>query len=81
LTNSNVLIMKRLTILFALLFSLSFVWAQPSGDVHAEDANSSIKYTMDVPDFTVTDSDGERWTLYDMLDDGKTVIIDFFQST
>lgn len=73
--------MKRLTILFALLFSLSFVWAQPSGDAHAERANSSLKQTMDVPDFTVTDSDGERWTLYDMLDDGKTVIIDFFQST
>jgi cytochrome oxidase Cu insertion factor (SCO1/SenC/PrrC family) len=40
-----------------------------------------LKYSRDVVDFTVTDSDGERWTLYDLLDDGKTVIIDFFQST
>lgn len=29
------------------------------------------------PNFTVTDINGNSWTLYDMLDEGKTVILDF----
>lgn len=29
------------------------------------------------PDFTATDINGEVWNLYDLLDDGKTVILDF----
>lgn len=30
------------------------------------------------PDFTVTDLDGNEWNLYDILDQGKTVIIDAY---
>jgi hypothetical protein len=30
------------------------------------------------PDFTVTDLDGNEWNLYDILDEGKTVIIDAY---
>lgn len=30
------------------------------------------------PDFTVTDIDGNTWHLYDLLDEGKTVYLDFF---
>jgi cytochrome oxidase Cu insertion factor (SCO1/SenC/PrrC family)/carbon monoxide dehydrogenase subunit G len=29
------------------------------------------------PDFTVTDINGETWNLYDLLDEGKAVILDF----
>lgn len=29
------------------------------------------------PDFTVTDTHGETHTLYDYLEDGKTVVLDF----
>lgn len=29
------------------------------------------------PNFTVTDINGNTWTLYDMLDEGKSVILDF----
>lgn len=29
------------------------------------------------PNFTVTDINGNSWTLYDMLDEGKSVILDF----
>lgn len=29
------------------------------------------------PNFTVTDINGNSWTLYDLLDDGKAVILDF----
>ena len=29
------------------------------------------------PDFTATDIDGHEWSLYDLLDEGKTVILQF----
>ena len=29
------------------------------------------------PDFTATDIDGNEWNLYSLLDEGKTVILDF----
>lgn len=39
----------------------------------------SILQAQDVaPDFTVVDLDGNSHTLYDYLDDGKTVVLDFF---
>ncbi|GAB4489263.1 MAG: hypothetical protein OHK0019_06600 [Saprospiraceae bacterium] len=41
--------------------------------VHAQLANGSI-----APNFTVTDINGNTWTLYDLLDEGKTVYLDFF---
>lgn len=34
-----------------------------------------------VGDFTITDSQGNTWNLYDQLDLGKTVIIDLFFTT
>ena len=34
-----------------------------------------------VGDFTITDSQGNTWNLYDQLDLGNTVIIDLFFTT
>jgi hypothetical protein len=34
-----------------------------------------------VGNFTITDSDGYNWTLYDELDKGNTIFIDIFQAT
>jgi hypothetical protein len=34
-----------------------------------------------VGDFTITDSDGVTWNLYDQLALGKTVFLDLFFST
>lgn len=34
-----------------------------------------------VGNFTITDSDGNTWTLYTELDKGKTILIDIFQAT
>ncbi|GJM31168.1 MAG: hypothetical protein DHS20C18_01690 [Saprospiraceae bacterium] len=39
----------------------------------AQLANGSI-----APDFTVTDLNGNTWNLYDLLDEGKTVVIDLY---
>lgn len=40
---------------------------------HAQIAPGSV-----APDFTVTDLDGNTWNLYELLDQGKTVYLDFF---
>ena len=42
-------------------------------EVSAQLPNGSI-----APDFTATDIDGVEWNLYELLDGGTTVIIDFF---
>ena len=50
--------------LFAVLAISSTALAQlPSGSI--------------APDFTTTDINGEEWNLYDLLDEGNTVILDF----
>ena len=33
-----------------------------------------------IDDFTITDSDGNTWNLYEQLDLGKTVFLDLFQT-
>jgi hypothetical protein len=58
--------MKRL--LFLLLF-----WVFSSTIIYAQLPAGSI-----APDFTVTDIDGAQHHLYELLDEGKTVYLDFF---
>jgi len=43
--------------------------------------NSSAQIGDPAPNFTVTDTDGNPHTLYDYLDAGKTVVLDFFYTT
>jgi hypothetical protein len=40
-----------------------------------------VKVTDNVGDFTITDSDGNTWNLYDELSLGKTVFLDLFFTT
>jgi len=56
--------MNRICILFfALFFLYGCVMAQlPPGTL--------------APNFTGTDLDGNTWTLYDILDEGKSVLLD-----
>jgi len=56
--------MKHIYMLFAALTLFTTAYAQlPNGSV--------------APDFTATDIDGNEWNLYTLLDEGKTVILDF----
>jgi len=56
--------MKHIYMLFAALTLFTTAYAQlPNGSV--------------APDFTATDIDGNEWNLYALLDEGKTVILDF----
>ena len=45
------------------VFTLSLTAQLPNGSV--------------APDFTATDIDGNEWSLYDLLDEGNTVILNF----
>ncbi|MDG2247354.1 MAG: redoxin family protein, partial [Flavobacteriales bacterium] len=55
------------------LRSLLFIFgAMLTVTASAQLPNGSI-----APDFTITDLDGNEWNLYDILDEGKQVVIDF----
>ena len=41
-------------------------------------AQAQLPNGATAPDFTVTDLDGNTWNLYELLDQGKTVYLDFF---
>jgi hypothetical protein len=60
--------MKKVLRLFAVVFAAVMM----TNGAQAQLPPGSI-----APDFTVTDVDGNEHTLYDILDDGKRVIIDF----
>ena len=56
--------MKQFYMLFAALtLSFSALAQLPDGSI--------------APDFTATDIEGNEWNLYQLLDEGKTVILDF----
>ncbi len=71
--------MRKSLFILALLFSLSLT-AQ-DGPVERELTKGMVKVTDDVGDFTITDSDGNTWNLYDQLSLGKTVFLDLFFTT
>ncbi|MEZ4919775.1 MAG: redoxin domain-containing protein [Saprospiraceae bacterium] len=54
---------KIFTLLFLLFTSLNLQAQMPDGSI--------------APDFTATDINGVEYNLYDLLDQGKTVILDF----
>ncbi len=70
---------KRFLLVVVLMFSLSaFSQYQCRTD---KDINTTVVTKSQVGDFTVTDSDGNTWHLYDLLDQGRTVFIDLFFTT
>ena len=57
--------MKHIYMFFAVLAICTTAFAQlPDGSI--------------APDFTATDINGDEWNLYDLLDEGNTVILDFY---
>jgi hypothetical protein len=70
---------KHLSFLVLFLFSgLLFAQVTPTDRTLTK---SMVKVADDVGDFTITDSDGVTWNLYDQLSLGKTVFLDLFFST
>lgn len=67
-----------LTIVFAFpLFAQNYERTNQS----AINAMTGLSETRDIPDFTIVDSDGETWNLYEQLEAGKTVVLDLFFTT
>jgi len=72
----------RKSLLFIALFLAAFsVSAQEGYEGERALTKSMVKVTDDVGDFTITDSDGVTWNLYDQLALGKTVFLDLFYTT
>jgi hypothetical protein len=72
--------MKKLLSFLALFLISGFLFAQFTPTDRAI-TKSMVKVADDVGDFTITDSDGVTWNLYDQLSLGKTVFLDLFFST
>lgn len=73
--------MKILTAFLLLFFSVALLPAQTLSERATDNQKSHFKSADEISDFTVVDSDGNEWNLYDHLDGGLTVILDLFQST
>jgi cytochrome oxidase Cu insertion factor (SCO1/SenC/PrrC family) len=78
--------MKKILLFFA-LFAFSFAgYSQAMSDdgrciLEGHMGSNLVKVADEIGDFTITDSDGITWNLYDELNAGKTVLIDLFYST
>lgn len=70
---------KILLIIVSFLFTIS-ISAQIT-PMERTITKGMVKVTDDVGDFTITDSDGNSWSLYEQIDLGKTVFLDLFFST
>ena len=70
---------KSLFILAPILFPL--LLAAQEGPMERALTKGMVKVTDEIGDFTITDSDGTTWNLYDELSLGKTVFLDLFFTT
>jgi len=71
----------RKSLFILLLFAVSMIASsQDRCNVNSPYVKSTVTVT-DVGDFTITDSDGNTWNLYEQLALGKTVFIDLFFTT
>ena len=53
----------------------------PVNEARSLDVSGLMHVTDIIGDFTITDSDGATWNLYEQLDAGKTVFLDLFYTT
>jgi hypothetical protein len=68
-------------VLLLVIFSTSFFASGQSTrvfEVYPPDGEVELR---NVGNFTIIDSDGVSWTLYDELDNGRTVMFDIFSAT
>jgi hypothetical protein len=70
---------KSLFLLIPFLFPV--LLAAQDGPMERALTKGMVKVTNEVGDFTITDSDGNTWNLYDELSLGKTVFLDLFFTT
>lgn len=77
--------MKKLSTFIVLLLIFINISAQPpvfeKTEPVLDNAPTTLKSVQTIGNFSITDSDGVDWDLYELLDSGKTVIIDLFFST
>ncbi|MCB2221105.1 MAG: hypothetical protein KQI35_11975 [Bacteroidetes bacterium] len=73
--------MRKSLLLFATFLMMLAVTAQDRMPQERALTDGMVKVTNQVGDFTITDSDGNTWNLYEQLDLGKTVFLDLFFST
>ncbi len=66
-----------------MFFGYAFSQGHEPGRCMANDqkALKMIKARDVIGDFTITDSDGNTWNLYQQLGQGKTVFLDLFFTT
>lgn len=72
--------MKKTLLIIVSFFFVFSVTAQNS-PLERTITKGMVKVADDVGDFTITDSDGSTWNLYEQLDLGKIVFVDLFFST
>ncbi|MDB4303167.1 hypothetical protein N9934_00055 [Desulfosarcina sp.] len=70
--------MKKTLLLFAIVLFSVGLFAQNSLPVERTITKNMVKVLDDIEDFTITDSDGNTWNLYEQLGLGKTVFLDLF---
>ncbi len=77
--------MKKLFLAIVLLAFMTPVFSQqvadPVHEIRSRTLESMVQVKDICPDFTITDSDGVTWNLYDLLDSGMTVFLDLFFTT
>ncbi len=78
--------MRKTVLLFALFaFGLTAFSQKTSEDgrsiLEGYMGSNLVKVADDIGDFTITDSDGVTWNLYQSLAEGKTVFLDLFYTT
>lgn len=73
--------MKKSLLILSLFLTWTIALAQTAFLVERTADQSFVKSEVLVGDFTITDSDGNTWNLYDQLALGKTVFLDLFFTT
>jgi hypothetical protein len=77
--------MKKLSTIIVLLLIFINISAQPQvfgkTEPGLDQPATTLKSVQTIGNFNITDSNGIDWDLYELLDSGKTVIIDLFFST
>jgi len=82
--NHKLVYMKKLLLFLFLSAFMLPVFAQGVANQEPQTRDALLSGMMkvtDIGDFTITDSDGDTWNLYDQLDEGKTVFLDLFFTT
>lgn len=73
--------MKKSLLFFTVFMAALIATAQYAVPLERQYKSQTVKVLYDVGDFTITDTEGNTWNLYEQLALGKTVFIDLFFTT